>query len=56
MRIAQKILSLAYTLYLFTKSDTPLVVFPMVRSIKAHLFASSPLTTARGCDGSRCSD
>lgn len=31
MRIAQHLYSPAYTLYLFTESDTPLVIVPMVR-------------------------
>jgi len=33
MQVAKNLLSSIYTLYLFTKSDTPLVVFPMVRQI-----------------------
>ena len=37
MGIAHQLISTAYTLYLFTKSDTPLVIFPMVGSVQTHL-------------------
>ena len=33
-RRAQQIFSFGYTIYLFTKSDTPLVIFPMVRLLQ----------------------